>query len=316
MKCSKEELVSQLLDSYVEVGGINHIEGVNLPSKQAIADITEQLLQLLFPGFYSKCAANENTLQDAIAKQVDQLCADLCVEVTKSLEFNPLVDVPVEDYKDLSHQVIVEFLCKLPEIRQLLRTDVEAAYDGDPAATSFDEIILAYPGLEAIAVQRLAHQLHLLKVPLIPRMMTEWVHSRVGIDIHPGAEIGSHFFIDHGTGVVVGETTQIGQHVKIYHGVTLGAKSTSGGQSLRGAKRHPTIEDGVTIYPGATILGGETRIGKGSTIGGNVFLFESVPAKSLVLYEKGSVTVKPKWQNSGADSFSDALNDSLSSAAL
>jgi serine O-acetyltransferase len=173
----------------------------------------------------------------------------------------------------------LEFLGCLPCIRELLQTDTEAAFNGDPAALSKEEIIVAYPFIEAIAVQRLAHQLYRKGVALIPRIMSEWAHSRTGMDLHPGAQIGTHFFIDHGTGTVVGETAVIGNHVKMYHGVTLGARSTSGGQQLRGKTRHPTIEDRVTIYPGATILGGETVIGAGSTIGGNVFIMDSVRAQ-------------------------------------
>ncbi|MEM0968549.1 MAG: serine O-acetyltransferase EpsC, partial [Verrucomicrobiota bacterium] len=174
------------------------------------------------------------------------------------------------------------------KVRQLLRTDVEAAYEGDPAATSYEEIILSYPAIEAIAIQRLAHLLYEKQVPLIPRMMTEWAHNRTGIDIHPGASIGSHFFIDHGTGVVVGETCQIGAHVKLYHGVTLGARSfpkDADGKIVKGNKRHPNVEDHVTIYPNATILGGKTTIGQGSTIGANVFLRTSVPPATLVTTE-------------------------------
>ena len=184
-----------------------------------------------------------------------------------------------------AHQLTVEFLGSLPRVREILQTDVEAAFEGDPAAASREEIMVSYPFIEAIAVQRLAHELYLKNVALIPRIMSEWAHARTGMDLHPGAKIGSHFFVDHGTGTVVGETAVIGNHVKMYHGVTLGAKSTAGGQALRGKKRHPTIEDRVTIYPGATILGGETVIGAGSTIGGNVFIMDSVAPNSLVIYD-------------------------------
>ena len=179
-------------------------------------------------------------------------------------------------------------------VRELLRTDVDAAYQGDPAAGATDEVILSYPFIEAIAIQRSAHVLYALEVPILPRMMTEWAHSRTGIDIHPGAHIGSHFFIDHGTGVVVGETSIIGRNVKLYQGVSLIAKSLAGGQSLRGQKRHPTIEDNVTIYANATIMGGDTTIGAGSTVGASVFLTHSVPARSLVLAEGMGVKVLDK----------------------
>jgi serine O-acetyltransferase len=185
----------------------------------------------------------------------------------------------------MAKDLTLEFLGNLPRVREVLKTDVEAAYSGDPAALSQEEVIVAYPFVEAIAVQRLAHELYLKEIALIPRIMTEWAHARTGMDLHPGARIGSHFFVDHCTGTVVGETCEIGRHVKIYHGVTLGAKSTSAVEQLRGKKRHPTIEDNVTIYPGATILGGETVIGSGSTIGGNVFLTSSIPPNSLVVFE-------------------------------
>ena len=179
----------------------------------------------------------------------------------------------------------------------MLQTDVEAAYEGDPAARTRDEIILSYPCLEAIAIQRVAHFLYRHDIPLVPRMMTEWSHTQTGIDIHPGASIGSHFFIDHGTGVVIGETCRIGAHVKLYHGVTLGARSLAkddSGRIRKGGKRHPDVEDGVTIYPNATVLGGETVIGRNSTIGGNVFLMHSVPPNSLVYNEEAQVRVVNK----------------------
>lgn len=291
---SSETLAERLLDSFVQIGGINHIDGVNLPSKRAVAEITEHLLHLLFPGFYDNCGLTGNSLSDAVKRQLGRVREGLRPELLKSLEYQPPSGTGVGEIVKLLEVKLEAFLCCLPSVRELLSTDVKAAYEGDPASGSFEEIILAYPGIEAIAVQRLAHQLSGLGIALIPRMMTEWAHSRTGIDIHPGARIGSSFFIDHGTGTVIGETCEIGTRVKIYHGVTLGARSTSGGQQLRGKKRHPTIEDDVTIYPGATILGGETVVGSGSTIGGNVFLIASVPKDSLVYYEEHSVVVKSK----------------------
>ena len=199
---------------------------------------------------------------------------------------------------------VESFLKRLPAIRKILKTDVEAVMAGDPAARNVEEILLAYPGIEAIAVQRMAHELHLLGVSLFPRMMTEWAHSRTGIDIHPGAVIGASFFIDHGTGVVIGETTEIGQEVRIYHGVTLGARSVTGAQTLRGRKRHPTIEDRVTIYPGATILGGETVVGEGSTIGGGVFLAKSIPPHHLVFAEHATLKIIPKAERPQGSEYS------------
>lgn len=294
MEQKLEQLTEQLLDSFAEVGGINHIEGVNLPSKKAVSEITQRLLHIMFPGFYDDDPLQNQNVDHAIKRQLRELHNLLVIEVEKSLDFSPPANETIDSFEQAANQKTCEFLSCLPCVRELLSTDVEAAYDGDPAATSYEEIILAYPGIEAIAIQRLAHGLHRLGVSLIPRMMTEWAHTRTGIDIHPGAEIGSHFFIDHGTGVVVGETCRIGRHVKIYHGVTLGAKSTSGGQRLRSVKRHPTIEDNVTIYPGATILGGETVVGEGSTIGGNVFLLSSVPRRHLVQNQERTVIMIPK----------------------
>ena len=227
---------------------------------------------------------------------MDSVSGRLEDEITKSIEYKPPGHSAAKP-RQLARDLTAEFLGSFPSIRELLRTDVEAAYAGDPAAISHEEVVVAYPFIETIAVQRMARQLYRRGVALIPRIMSEWAHSRTGIDLHPGAEIGSHFFIDHGTGTVVGETTRIGDHVKIYHGVTLGAKSTSRVEELRGAKRHPTIEDNVTIYPGATILGGETVIGENSTVGGNVFLIHSVPANSLVIAEDVSVKVMKKADN-------------------
>jgi len=192
------------------------------------------------------------------------------------------------------------FLKRIPEVRALLRTDVEAAFQGDPAASTVDEIILAYPYIEAVAIQRMAHVLYKLCLPLIPRIMTEWAHSRTGIDIHPGAQIGSHFFIDHGTGVVIGETAEIGRHVKLYQGVALIARSLAGGQALKGKKRHPTLEDRVTIYAGTTVMGGDTVIGAGSTIGANVSVTHSIPARSLAYHEDRQLTILDKDKRGGA----------------
>jgi serine O-acetyltransferase len=219
----------------------------------------------------------------------------LKTEICRSLGKIP----PDEATEAKAEEVLTRFLSELPLVRRVLWTDIDAAYEGDPAARSYEEIILAYPALEAIAIYRLAHLLY-DKVPLIPRIMTEWAHSRTGIDIHPGAQIGSNFFIDHGTGVVIGETTEIGARVKLYHAVTLGARSfqkDEHGKIKKGGKRHPTVEDDVTIYPGSTILGGETVIGARSTIGGNVFLTQSVPPDSLVYYEEKQLRIVPKRKN-------------------
>jgi serine O-acetyltransferase len=279
------KLTNELISSYARVGGINHLDGKNLPSKRAITSITKDLLRLLFPGFFDEKLIHSSELKAETAVLLDSVIGNLEDEIRKSLEYNPPEGLAKKDVPGEAHKLTLQLLGSLPHIREILQTDVEAAYDGDPAALSKEEIIVAYPFIEAIAVQRLAHQLYLKHVPLIPRIMGEWAHERTGLDLHPGAKIGSHFFVDHCTGTVVGETSEIGNHVKMYHGVTLGAKSTSGGQQLRGKKRHPTIQDRVTIYPGATILGGETVIGAGSTIGGNVFIMDSVAPHSLVIYD-------------------------------
>ncbi len=275
------EITGKLVDSFHKVGGINHLDGVNLPSREAIVDITRDLLRLVFPGFYDKEPIHSNEVAGYTAKLVAVVARGLEKELKKA---------QVADAAALTR----EFLEQLPAIRATLQTDVTAAYEGDPAAISNEEIILAYPGIEAIAVQRMAHLLYQRHVALIPRIMTEWAHNKTGIDIHPGAQIGSHFFIDHGTGVVVGETTRIGSRVKIYQGVTLGAKSfpkDAQGRVVKGTKRHPNIEDDVTIYAGATILGPVT-IGKGSIIGGNVWLLEGVPPATVVYQEGGQTKMK------------------------
>jgi len=196
--------------------------------------------------------------------------------------------------KVTAEKLVFQFMEAIPAVRDLLQTDVAAAYEGDPAAMNSEEIIVAYPFIEAIAIQRAAHVLYDLCIPLLPRIMTEWAHSRTGIDIHPGAKIDSHFFIDHGTGVVIGETSVIGSHVKLYQGVSLIAKSLAGGQALKGKKRHPTVEDHVTIYAGTTVMGGDTVIGAGSTIGASVFLTHSIPARSLVFFEEKTLKILDK----------------------
>jgi serine O-acetyltransferase len=281
MDCRQEEIVNGLLKSYKEVGGINHLDSSNLPSKRVIASLCEDLLHLLFPGFFSDEAVASEELPLAANELVATIRERLGTEIRRSLR---LKHGNGKDNRAEANELCCAFLQRLPDVRRLLQTDVEAAYEGDPAAKSFEEIIVAYPCLEAIAIYRLSHILYGQGVPLVPRMMTEWAHSRTGIDIHPGAQIGSHFFIDHGTGVVIGETCVIGTRVKLYHGVTLGARSFAKdehGHIVKGTKRHPNVEDHVTIYPNATILGGDTTIGARSTIGANVFLMKSVPPDML-----------------------------------
>ena len=293
MEIVERKIVDDLLLSYQEVGGINRIDSANLPSRPGMASICEDLLQILFPGFLETEAIESENLDKDTSELLETIFFALNKEINRSLRL--LGDE--ESQSKNSIELASNFLSELPKIRSLLRTDVEAAYEGDPAAQSFEEIILAYPSLEAIAVQRMAHVLYNLGIPLIPRMMTEWVHSKTGIDIHPGATIGSHFFIDHGTGVVIGETCEIGSHVKLYHGVTLGARSfqkDNAGNPIKGIKRHPNVEDYVVVYPGATILGGETVIGARSTIGANAFIMNSIDEDSLVALSDVEHEIKDK----------------------
>jgi serine O-acetyltransferase len=288
------DLTERLMASYVRAGGINHVDGKNLPSKHAIAGIAADLLRLLFPGFFDGKPLHSSEIEAATCALLQSVAGRLEEEILKSLEYAPPAGPADADLPDMARTLTLKFLDSLPRVRALLQTDTEAAFNGDPAACSQDEVIVAYPFIEAIAVQRLAHELYLDRIPLIPRIMTEWAHARTGMDLHPGAQIGTHFFVDHCTGTVVGETAIIGNHVKMYQGVGLVARSLAAGQALRGRKRHPTIEDRVTVYAGATIMGGDTVVGEGSTIGASVFLTTSVPPDSLVVLEAANVRVIPK----------------------
>lgn len=288
----------RLLDSYKRLGGINHMDGPNLPSKGAIFRIAQDLLQLIYPGFFEDRVYR----LDDISFETEQLVCSLSIrlkrEIRKSLLYHMPQEIGEKNPDLYTEHTLHLFLSAIADIRDILKTDAEAAFQGDPAALSMDEVIVAYPFMEAITIQRMAHVLYKCHIPLIPRIMTEWVHGRTGMDLHPGASIGTHFFIDHGTGTVLGETCTIGNHVKLYHNVGLVAKSLAAGQMLRGKKRHPTIDDHVTIYAGATIVGGDTIIGQGSVIGGNVFLMHSVPANSVVLYNEGRMDIQPKRSSS------------------
>jgi len=287
------------MESYARAGGINPVDGKNLPSKHAIADITADLLRLLFPGFFDETPIHFSEIEAVTMALLDRVLERLENEIGKSLEYAPPAGHESPPPRDVARTLTLKFLGNLPRVRELLRTDIDAAYNGDPAAFSKEEVIVAYPCIEAIAVQRLAHELYLDNIPLIPRIMTEWAHARTGMDLHPGARIGTHFFVDHGTGTVVGETAVIGNHVKMYQGVGLVAKSLAAGQALRGQRRHPTIGDRVTVYAGATIMGADTVIGEGSTIGASVFLTTSVPANSLVVLEAANVRVISKTSHEG-----------------
>ena len=287
-----KQIVSNVVASYDRLGGLNNQDVHNMPSKRAIGVICEDLLRILFPGFHDDDAIHKHTVFDLTEERLSGVLKRLETQVRKSVRIGD-PHRPTGRTKP----ILLKFCQDLPEIRELLHTDIQTAYEGDPAALSREEIILSYPCIEAISIQRLAHRLYQSEVPIIPRMMTEWAHSRTGIDIHPGATIGSHFFIDHGTGLVVGETCRIGNRVKLYHGVTLGARSFAkdeNGQIVKGGKRHPDVRDNVTIYPNSTILGGETVIGENSTIGANVFLMHSIPPNSLVVHEPKQLSILDK----------------------
>jgi serine O-acetyltransferase len=288
------QLTDKFLASYREIGGINHLDGKNLPSKRAITALSRDLLRLLFPGFFDERPVHSSEIKTETGALLCSVMANLKTEIHKSLSYSPPAEYPQKNLRAVAQSLTLQLLESLPRLRELLHTDIQAAYNGDPAALSTEEVIVAYPFVETLAVQRVAHELYLNKVPLIPRIMTEWAHERSGMDLHPGAQIGTHFFVDHCTGTVVGETTIIGDHVKMYQGVGLVAKSLAAGQALRGQKRHPTIEDHVTIYAGATIMGGDTIVGEGSTIGANVFLTHSVPPHSIVVQEDANVKVLNK----------------------
>ena len=277
LNASVKKIVNSILDDYKKGRTIDGATSYVNPDREVLVDILEKLRHIVFAGYYNSSSYHAYTLENKITMLAEDITYSLSMQISKVLlyeEHNR--DKKMRDVRPVADQMAIEFMKKIPKIREYIDTDVEATYEGDPASESRDEIIFSYPGLHAIFVYRVAHELHKQGVPLIPRMMTEYAHSITGIDIHPGATIGKYFFIDHGTGIVIGETTEIGQHVKLYQGVTLGALSTRGGQSLRGSKRHPTIEDNVTIYSNASILGGDTVIGKGVTIGGSAFITKSV----------------------------------------
>lgn len=277
------QLTGFILEDYKKGRTVDKINQYNDIDKDIVLDILSKLQRIIFPGYFKDKHYKSYTMENNLSMILEDVIYNLSNQIAKSLKYVKAMYSPnVEENREEAEKICVKFLNTIPKIRDYMESDVLAAFDGDPAAFNMDEIIFSYPGLYAIMTQRIAHELHTLCVPLIPRMMTEHAHSRTGIDIHPGATIGRSFFIDHGTGIVIGETTEIGDHVKVYQGVTLGALSTKGGQNLRSKKRHPTIENNVTIYSGASILGGETVIGENVVVGGNVFITSSVPANARV----------------------------------
>ena len=293
-------VIENLTDSIVGQKGLQHLNRVYLPNRDRIIEAIGLLRQLMFPGYFGRQGLTSTNIKIRVGELILELAEVLyeqvrfCLRYRENLAGNITGDDRCAVCDREAQRIVKAFFDRLTAVRAMLALDVQAAFDGDPAAKNVDETIYCYPGLFAISVQRLAHELHQLEVPLLPRIITEYAHSQTGIDIHPGAKLGPSLFIDHGTGVVIGETTEIGKNVKIYQGVTLGALAPAYGQMLRGTKRHPTIEDDVTIYAGATILGGETIIGRGSVIGGNVFITASVEPHNLVTQEPGRLKYRQR----------------------
>ena len=277
------KLIKKLMCDYECGRTIDEVKTFDHPDEEVVIEIIGSLRKILFPGYYRNKSYRVYTVRNNVSMLTEDVAFKLINQIRIVLRYDEKYENADESViTEKAEEITFEFLGKLPKIREYVETDVQAAFDGDPAAYNKDEIIYSYPGLYAIIVNRLAHELFLLGVPLIPRIMTEHAHSKTGIDIHPGASIGRYFFIDHGKGIVIGETTTIGDNVKVYQGVTLGALSTRGGQSLKNKKRHPTIEDNVTIYSGASILGGQTVVGRNAVIGGNAFITSSVPEGAKV----------------------------------
>ena len=287
-----ENVVDAILEDYRVGRDIDAMDNLRQPDKDVIIETVEKLRRIVFPGYF-----REKNYRIYNAKHnLSVLIEDVMFNLSRQIALVFQEDGRTEED---ARQICLAFLRRIPSVRDMVQTDLQAAYDGDPAATGMAEVIFSYPGLFAITVYRLAHELYSLKVPMIPRIMTEYAHSVTGIDIHPGATIGKYFFIDHGTGIVVGETTVIGENVKIYQGVTLGGLSTRGGQNLRGKRRHPTIEDNVTIYANASILGGETVVGQGCVIGASAFITKSVPPCTTVTLKSQELQMKPHGNCAG-----------------
>ncbi|MCC6907377.1 MAG: serine acetyltransferase [Phycisphaerales bacterium] len=308
------QTVERIVDSIRLTVNTRHLAPTHLPNTDTIIRLLEEIRALIFPGFFGSRTLSAESLAGHVRDAAERVAADLCRQIEASLAYMQGLDRGGEggrggSCQQRARELTLAFLDRLPEIRRLLALDVQAAYDGDPAARHTDEIIFSYPGVKALTVHRVSHELYRLDVPLLPRIMSEHAHAMTGIDIHPGASIGEAFFIDHGTGVVVGETTQIGRHCRLYQGVTLGARSfptDGGGRIIRGNKRHPTLGDRVIVYAGATILGGDTVIGDDCVIGGGVFLTRSVPAGYVVQASRPELRERPdpasgpfEWGGSG-----------------
>ena len=292
-----ESVVESILQDYSCGRDIDKLESFRQPDKDAVIDIIEKLRRIVFPGYFKDKIYRIYNVRHNLSMLIEDVSINLKQQIALVLQD----DYTQQEAEERAEEICLEFLSRIPKVRAAVQTDLQAAYDGDPAATGMAEVIFSYPGLFAITVYRLAHELYTLKVPMLPRIMTEHAHSITGIDIHPGATIGEYFFIDHGTGIVVGETTVIGKNVKIYQGVTLGGLSTRGGQSLRGKRRHPTIEDNVTIYANASILGGETVIGQGCVIGASAFITQSVPPCTTVSMKMQELQMKARSNCEGCE---------------
>ena len=286
-----ENVVDSILSDYALGRDVDKIDLRRHPDKEIITDMIRKMLRIVYPGYYRDKSYRIYNVKHNLSMLIEDVMFNLNRQILLVLQAEGMEDAEAEAK---SQELCLQFFRRIPEVRAIVQTDVQAAFDGDPAATSKDEVIFCYPGLFAITVYRLAHILYTLQVPLLPRIMTEHAHSITGIDLHPGATIGEFFFIDHGTGIVIGETTVIGEHVKIYQGVTLGGLTTRGGQSLRGMKRHPTIEDNVTIYAGASVLGGETVIGRDSVIGSNAFITRSIAPCTTVSIKSQELQFKER----------------------
>ncbi len=292
------DLTQQILKTYQDLGTINHLGHTPLPQLDKIVEILADFKEVLYPGYRRRQRLHHDNISYYVGDLIDQIFNELSIQIARAFQHEDVVSESRgtwSAYLEQGEQITLKLLERLPELRRILATDVQAAYDGDPACKSLDEVIFCYPGLDAITVHRIAHELYLLQVPFIPRMMAEWSHKETGIDIHPGATIGESFFIDHGTGVVIGETTVIGKHVKLYQGVTLGALSfptDADGNIIRTMKRHPSIEDHVVIYASATILGGDTTVGRHSVIGSSVWLTRSIQPHTTVTLEKPKLRMR------------------------
>jgi serine O-acetyltransferase len=303
LKETLPEITEAIVATYTECSHINHLGHRPLPSREGVVDILADLLDILYPGFVRRQNLHMGNVEYHVGDLIDGLHDKLTQQIARALRHDYDADGGDLDFEALAQQKAVELLRRLPDLRVVLEQDVQAAFTGDPAAKGYHEIIFCYPGLEAVTVYRIAHELLLAGVPLIPRMMTEHAHSKTGIDIHPGARIGPSFFIDHGTGVVIGETCDIGARVKLYQGVTLGALSfprDAAGNIIRGKKRHPTLEDDVVVYANATILGGDTVVGHHAVVGSSVMLTRSVEPYTVVTLDKPSLRIKsPETQEFG-----------------